>query len=439
MNTTHVYAGPSLSASAVRRLLPDAVVHPPVRHGDLTTSRVGTGDRVVILDGQFFQSASVRHKEICEVIARGAAVFGAASMGALRAAELAGHGMTGSGVVYRLYSSGLLERDDEVALLHTEPDAGSRALTVALISVRVLLRRLTRHRRITPEDEARLLAAAERLPFTARTWRGILQEAEGVSRAAADVVRKTVAGPSASWDIKTQDAHALLSRLAQASPRSAPRPAPVPTTVHVESWRRTADVESLSVLAAAQVYADDYPALHYRTVLQLISGRRDEDIRLLEQHAADAARRRGLLPDADPAASPLAYWLSDEETTGSRESAASSIARALVRSYRWTGGLAPLPALANAVRATPGAARLDELVKETDQLNAQLAERGYVLHRISRTALHRRCLQRWNTTSLVPALYDRGFTSLDDLDVRARRFAPHLGLADTPRLRLLKT
>ncbi|MGW0533326.1 TfuA-like protein [Streptomyces sp. NPDC003032] len=432
MSVTHVYAGPSLDAAAVRSLLPDAVVHPPVRHGDLTALPAGPGDRVVVLDGQFFQSASVRHKEICEVIGDGAAVYGAASMGALRAAELGPYGMTGSGVVHRLYATGLIERDDEVALVHTEPDAGSRALTVALVSVRVALRRLVRRRAVTDRDEARLLAAAEQLPFTARTWRGILQQVEGVSLAAADAVRESAAGPAHTWDVKAQDARALLSRLAgnPVSPglRSA---APVPTTIHVENWRRTVDAESPTLLTAAQLYADDYPALHHRTVLQLLTDARDEDVRLLEKHAVAAARRRGLLPAHGPV---FTAWLSGEEADTPDDSA---LARVLVRSYRWSCGLTPLPALADAVRRVPGVGRLRELIAEAEQLNAELTTRGYTLERVSRTALHRHCLRRWNAGSLVPALYDRGFTGVDDLEARAVRFAPHLGLADPPRLRLL--
>ncbi|MFF0598905.1 TfuA-like protein [Streptomyces antibioticus] len=429
MSVTHVYAGPSLNAEAVRLLLPGAVVHPPVRHGDLMASPAGAGDRVVVLDGQFFQSASVRHKEICEVIARGAAVYGAASMGALRAAELGPYGMTGSGVVHRLYAGGLIERDDEVALVHTDADAGSVPLTVALVSVRVALRRLVRRRAITPGDETRLLTAAERLPFTARTWRGLLHHADGVSRAAADTVRETAEGPQRTWDVKCQDAHNLLTRLARSRTYPATARAGVPTTAHMENWRRLADPADRTLVTAAQLYAADYPRLHHLTVLQLLTGRPGHDIRALEHHAVRIARERGMLT-----ARGLGHWCGGEETATGDPT--TTTARALVRSYRWSCGLTPLPALADAVRATPGLPRLHELIAEAEQLNARLTERGYSLRRVSRTALHRNCLRHWDTTRLLPALLDRGFTGLDDLDDRAVRFAAHLGLTDPPRLRL---
>ncbi|MFI6373331.1 TfuA-like protein [Streptomyces sp. NPDC050546] len=428
MSVTHVYAGPSLDAAAVRALLPDAEVHPPVRHGDLMASAAGPGDRVIVLDGQFFQSASVRHKEICEVIGRGAAVYGAASMGALRAAELGPYGMTGSGVVHRLYATGLIERDDEVALVHTEPDAGSRALTVALVSVRVALRRQVRRRAITSHDELSLLAAAEQLPFTSRTWRGIFQQAETVSRETTETVRAAVAGPAETWDVKAQDARALLTRLARDPALTVPQPVPVPTTVHMENWRRTADADALTLLTAAQIYADDYPALHQRTVLRLLTGAQEEDFRVLESRAVESARHRGLL------AADHGLWLGDEEAKASDDAV---LARVLVRSYRWSCGLTPMPVLAEAVRATPGLARLRELIADAEVLNAQLTQRGYPLRKVSPTALHRHCLRRWNTAALIPALYDRGFTGVDDLTTRAARFAPHLGLTDPPRLRLL--
>ena len=48
-------------------------------------------------------------------MAAGTQVFGAASMGALRAAELAPFGMIGVGAIFAAYRDGRLTGDDEVA------------------------------------------------------------------------------------------------------------------------------------------------------------------------------------------------------------------------------------------------------------------------------------------------------------------------------------
>ena len=69
----------------------------------------------------------------------GVHVYGAASMGALRAAELDAFGMHGVGYVYRAYADGVLEDDDEVAVAHAGAEHGFRALSDAMVDVRATL------------------------------------------------------------------------------------------------------------------------------------------------------------------------------------------------------------------------------------------------------------------------------------------------------------
>ena len=56
-------------------------------------------------------------KKIMHLIDSGVTVIGAASMGALRAAELDAYGMLGVGRIYQMYASGEICGDDEVATL----------------------------------------------------------------------------------------------------------------------------------------------------------------------------------------------------------------------------------------------------------------------------------------------------------------------------------
>ena len=71
-----------------------------------------------LIDGYFEWTLSVWHKEILWALTRGVHVFGAASVGALRAVELERYGMRGVGEIFRAYRDGELEDDDEVAVVH---------------------------------------------------------------------------------------------------------------------------------------------------------------------------------------------------------------------------------------------------------------------------------------------------------------------------------
>ena len=71
------------------------------------------------------------HREILYAMSEGIHVFGASSMGALRAAELHGLGMRGIGTVFEAYRQNVFapypppfERDEEVAVMHGPPETG---------------------------------------------------------------------------------------------------------------------------------------------------------------------------------------------------------------------------------------------------------------------------------------------------------------------------
>jgi len=417
---THVFSGPSLPATDVPAVLPGAISHPPVRHGDLLSAPIGAGDRVVVLDGVFLQSASVRHKEICELLAAGVEVWGAASMGALRAAELGPQGMRGAGTVYRLFDAGLLERDDEVALVHTEPDDGCRALTVALVSVRMLVRRMRRNRLLTATEEATLVAAAECTSFSDRSWRHVLDTADGLSDRARRAVEAAVTRPAATWDVKVRDAVRLLRRLARCpGPSPGAAEPPTPRTNHVERWRRRVRPCDDRLVTAAALYTVDYPALYRRVVLALIAQRGDISGEItdddLEAHALAAVRRRGL----------LALHRDERELLAE-----------LVRGFRWSGGLVPTPALSAAISATSGGGTVAALVDGAGRLNDRLAGRGHHAEHSSRAALVRHLHRRWNVTELDTELATRGFRDLTELHDRAAWFTPQLVLTSPDPVRL---
>ncbi|MFE5140358.1 TfuA-like protein [Streptomyces fagopyri] len=133
----HVYAGPTLPPQDPVLAGPGIRLQPPARHGDFFNPVVADTDTVVLVDGLYHQAPAVRHKELLALLGRGVRVIGAASIGALRAAELHPYGMEGVGAVFGLYRSGVLTGDDEVAVGQDPVDG--RAVTWPLVNLRCVL------------------------------------------------------------------------------------------------------------------------------------------------------------------------------------------------------------------------------------------------------------------------------------------------------------
>jgi hypothetical protein len=206
--TTLVYIGPTLPADEALRLLPSATVLPPAAVGDILRAARKRGvTRIALVDGYFERMAAVWHKEILVALAKGIAVYGAASMGALRAAELAPFGMIGVGAIYRDYVRGTLVRDDEVAVAHLPAEQGYRAVSDALVNIRYGLARALKAAIISSHvHDALLLAARERF-YRERSWAQLIAD----GRAARLPVDKLAAWPKP--DRKADDARLMLRRL----------------------------------------------------------------------------------------------------------------------------------------------------------------------------------------------------------------------------------
>jgi TfuA protein len=213
--STLVFLGPTLPARLVRRH-PTLRYLPPVRRGDLPALLDGSERpaRIAIIDGEFGQSLSVSVTEIRDVLRAGVEVWGASSMGALRAAECSVLGMGGVGWVFEQYATGALEADDEVALLF-DPD-GYRPLTVPLVNVRWALRLAVPAGAVPAPDAPDLLAAARALHFEERTWPALcsLSDQRRLVNAARGLACFVGAHPTAC-DRKALDALLLLSILAR--------------------------------------------------------------------------------------------------------------------------------------------------------------------------------------------------------------------------------
>ncbi|MEW1721630.1 TfuA-like protein [Streptomyces sp. NPDC093109] len=168
----HVFVGPTLSRSEPELDEVGMRMWPPARHGDLFDAAIRGGDTVVLIDGVYHQAPALRHKEILAAMGRGVTVIGAASIGALRAAELAPFGMLGVGRIFTAYVRGEIDGDDEVAVGQA-PDGGWSALTWPVVTLRHILRLARSAGVIDQERAAGLLAGLRAVYYPQRTMAAV--------------------------------------------------------------------------------------------------------------------------------------------------------------------------------------------------------------------------------------------------------------------------
>lgn len=164
-----VFLGPTLRVREAERVLNADYLAPAAQGSFVVAAQQFKPAAIILIDGVFQGEPAVRHKEILWTMAQGIPVFGAASMGALRAAELWPYGMVGVGLIYRWYRRYPLTPDDAVAVLHGPPEIGSPPLTRSLIDLRVAFRVAERCGIIDRATRLALAAAASRLNFRDRT------------------------------------------------------------------------------------------------------------------------------------------------------------------------------------------------------------------------------------------------------------------------------
>lgn len=169
-----VFCGPSLPQSEVVERLPGAIVLGPVACGDLYRALRSRPAIIGVIDGYFDQRLSVWHKEILWALACGVRVVGAASMGALRAAELAAFGMQGIGRIFEWYRDGVIEDDDEVALTHESAQRDYAPLCEPMVNVRATLQRAVELEVISDAVERALIVEGKRLFYPDRRWHALV-------------------------------------------------------------------------------------------------------------------------------------------------------------------------------------------------------------------------------------------------------------------------
>lgn len=164
-----IFVGPCGARSASCRTRTAAqVLLPPVARGMLPAAlRDHRPHRVTLVDGAFYQTLAIDHREIMGALDQGVDVVGLGSMGALRAVELAPTGMQGFGAVFELFRDHRID-DDEVMITHS-PAPPFAPLGIALIEARVALGHAVATGLLDHDVAADLIAALKTTWFADRS------------------------------------------------------------------------------------------------------------------------------------------------------------------------------------------------------------------------------------------------------------------------------
>ena len=218
--TAFVFVGPTISVQDARSIL-DAVYLPPVRQGDVWRVAAFCQPSVIaIIDGFFEHVPAVWHKEILWALSQGIPVCGAASMGAIRAAELEQFGMIGIGRIFAAYrdqvlppySGELFEDDDEVAVVHGPPESGYPS-SEAMVNIRCTLAKAEEQGVISQSVRDRLVQLAKSLFYKDRSFANLLTLASDQTDWTGELDCLRAWLPTGRVDQKREDAMVLLRHL----------------------------------------------------------------------------------------------------------------------------------------------------------------------------------------------------------------------------------
>ena len=219
------FAGPSIARDRIEAVA-NLECRPPVSQGDVFRAAKSSPDAIAIIDGYFEGVPSVWHKEILWALAQGIPVFGASSMGALRAAELHPFGMRGVGEIFEAFRDGIYEDDDEVAVVHAPAELNYRPLSLAMVNARATIRAAAEAGIISAETANTLTGIGKRIFYPHRDWPEILRRAGDETIDHVEIESFADWLPQGERDLKQQDAMRLLDVLAGLDQSGAARHEP---------------------------------------------------------------------------------------------------------------------------------------------------------------------------------------------------------------------
>jgi len=205
-----IYAGLSLDAAVARTVLPRASFSLPIARGELVRD-IDEGVQVVVLiDGKFHQNLAVAPDEIRDALSCGLRIYGASSMGALRAAELQSFGMIGHGLIFEHIAAAKIFRDDFLGQVFSEEGDIIRSGSFAYIDLLMNLLELERGQHITHEKVRRLLRIYGDLFYEGRSWPALRRALSGGARSDQDLLPMAEAACRRMGSQKRRDALGVL-------------------------------------------------------------------------------------------------------------------------------------------------------------------------------------------------------------------------------------
>ena len=209
-----IYTGLSLPFDEAKDILDshdelEVVYKKPIQRGDLKQALKENPDIIGIIDGVFHQNSAVGHREILDVMKKGVEVYGASSMGALRASELDSLGMHGIGYVYEQYASGKVVSDDDVAVMLDSQTL--EALSEPLINMDYVFSNAADENIITPAQKDELIKIAKETYYPKRNYAQTLAK----SSLNDDEKGNLINFIRESDDIKKEDAKLLIQHIAE--------------------------------------------------------------------------------------------------------------------------------------------------------------------------------------------------------------------------------
>lgn len=207
-----IYTGLSLPFSEAKKILDshediEVIYKKPIQRGDLNHALKENPDIIGIIDGVFHQNSAVGHREILNVMKNGIEVYGASSMGALRASELDSLGMHGIGYVYEQYASGKVISDDDVAVMLDSQTL--EALSEPLINMDYVFTNAANENIITQTQKDELIKIAKETYYPKRNYAQTLAK----SSLDNDEKQRLINFIRESKDIKKEDAKLLINTI----------------------------------------------------------------------------------------------------------------------------------------------------------------------------------------------------------------------------------
>lgn len=413
-----VFLGPSLPQLAGATRIQGVEVLPPIAALDLLRLELTSGDVVGIVDGYFHQSQAVPHKEILAILGKGVHVFGAASLGALRAAELEPWGMRGVGRIFAGFRARHLVADDEVALRHAGAEHGYARLSEPLVNIRATLAAAVRAGICARSTAVQLIASFGSTPYPSRRWSMLAEHARNLRLTEEQTEAVVEYCRLYPIDMKRLDAEELMKQVARFAPSVRDMRSDPPRTVYLYRWQ-------LAISAAA-----GYESLRLLQVLHPQFARWYQDLILSELRtdcqakcgitSADPVRHGAHLGlygvGADAASEFLNNWTTADERRDLNHG--DLLQLFLARSLRLAPGVAPVELMLRVLEGSLVGDTAKGLLSEINQTNVRAAElrNDYNVERIARSEVSTWLTRLWAVAGAEPhdfnlAAMSRGFVS----------------------------